>query len=252
MMPNLKINNRILVDQIKAKLIEWKETYPYCQKIITVPYIHNFGQYNNSRLYHKLPAHQVKTVYNYGYTLRFTKQMKSIIEDFFQCWTRELNPKPLALPRLENHNRFVQKLRSFRKPVQAYQVSTKDGLHFANNTIKQFWKVLKTYHDQLNKVPRKAYHIIEQPLLPSGTTSSGKDTQRNVKRRWRAGPQARNQDTRHEWVKKQRNRQDDLIVSRTNQTSDLRYKIQNRQNQLNYHHFGQQELEEKKKKKRSY
>ncbi|KAL7638532.1 UNVERIFIED_CONTAM: hypothetical protein RMT77_011102 [Armadillidium vulgare] len=136
---------------------------------------------------------------------------------------------------------FVQKLRSFIKPLQAYQGSTKDGLHFANNTIKQFWKLLKTYHDQLNKVPRKAYHIIEQPLLPSGITSSGKDTQRNVKRRWRAGPQARNQDTRHEWAKKQRNKQDDLIVSRTNQTSDLRCKIQNRQNQLNYHHFGQQE-----------
>ncbi|KAL7634045.1 UNVERIFIED_CONTAM: hypothetical protein RMT77_015370 [Armadillidium vulgare] len=138
MMPN----NPILVDQIKNKLIEWKKTYPYCQIIITVPYIPHIGQYNNSRLYHKLPAHWVKTIYNYGHTLKFTKQMQSIIDDFFQCWTRQLSPKPLALARLENNNMFVQKLRSFRKPVEAYQGSTKDGLHFANNTIKQLWKLL--------------------------------------------------------------------------------------------------------------
>ncbi|KAL7637884.1 UNVERIFIED_CONTAM: hypothetical protein RMT77_011496 [Armadillidium vulgare] len=48
-LPNRNVNIPEIIGKIK-EIIEWKDTHPYCQIIITVPYVPHFGRFNTSRL----------------------------------------------------------------------------------------------------------------------------------------------------------------------------------------------------------
>ncbi|KAL7634715.1 UNVERIFIED_CONTAM: hypothetical protein RMT77_015092 [Armadillidium vulgare] len=104
MIPNKEINISNLITNIKTKLMDWKESHPQCQIILTVPYVPNFGRYNSCRLYRKLEPDQVKIVYPYRYSNSFITQMKKLIDQFFQVWDTQLSPRPLALARMEYIN----------------------------------------------------------------------------------------------------------------------------------------------------
>ncbi|RXG51171.1 hypothetical protein Avbf_06658 [Armadillidium vulgare] len=173
MIPNTQLNIPQLVTKIKDKLIEWKTSHSYCQIIITVPYIPNFGRYNSSRLCRKLDPEQVKNVYPYRISKLFIRQMRDLINEFFECWDRELTPRPLALSRIEYLNHALRKNSSINL-VRAFQGSTKDGFHFVGATVGQCWKLIKIHHFYLNKYPGKTYQV------PSETNPSRSSLERQI------------------------------------------------------------------------
>ncbi|KAL7632555.1 UNVERIFIED_CONTAM: hypothetical protein RMT77_017122 [Armadillidium vulgare] len=161
MIPNKEINISNLITNIKTKLMDWKESHPQCQIILTVPYVPNFGRYNSCRLYRKLEPDQVKIVYPYRYSNSFITQMKTLIDQFFQVWDTQLSPRPLALARMEYiNNAFRRNIK--RSTIQSFQGSTRDGVHFVGATVAKCWKLIKLHHDYLNKRPGKAYRIKDE------------------------------------------------------------------------------------------
>lgn len=158
MVPNRQLDISMLVKNIKDKLIEWKGNHLYCQIIITVPYIPNFGQYNSSRLFRKLDPDQVLRKYPNHINKLFTKQMKGIIDKFFQSWNKELTPRPIALARMEYFGNPRRKQFGARV-ARPFQGSTRDGLHFARSTVGHFCKLIKLHHEYLNKHPGKSYQV---------------------------------------------------------------------------------------------
>ncbi|KAL7645905.1 UNVERIFIED_CONTAM: hypothetical protein RMT77_002805 [Armadillidium vulgare] len=168
MVPNEALDISTLITTIKSKLIEWKESHPSCQIILTVPYIPNFGRYKSCRLYRNLEPDKVKLVYPYRVSNSFMRQMKELIDRFFQAWDKQLAPRPLALSRMEYiNNTFRRNIKG--STVRSFQGSTKDGLHFVGATVAKCWKLIKIHHDYLNKCPGKAYRIVDDstPRNPS-------------------------------------------------------------------------------------
>lgn len=248
MVPNRNINIPELIEKIKEKLVEWKETHPFCQILFTIPYIPQFGRYNTSRLCRKLTTRQVEFVYPHYYSQNFTRQMKTLIDQFFYHWDQELTPRPLALSRLSTSS-FTN-----NNYQQAFRGSTKDGLHFSEKTVQQFWRLVWIHREFLNKNPGKAYlkrrpenrNHVPETRNPQEINQNNIN-RRNTKQIFRRGQ--RHNTGRQPFSDKQLRFQNRPYVrnvditqagpsgirnERNIERDDLRNKIQNRQNQLNY------------------
>lgn len=253
MVPNNNLNILELIEKIKGKLVEWKRTHSYCQIIITIPFIPNFGRYNNSRLYKNLNPNRVKQVYNYAHSINFNRQMKILLDRFFECWSSILTPKPLALSRMEY---FFNQTNPNPRTARPFQGSTTDGLHFLGSTVGKFWKLLKVHHEYLNKNPGKSYSAVNGqpatgPSLVQQMTELSVRPRRNTRGRVNRQPENRQRSNRGN-LHNIRRRERDFVPSSNNQyarhqdhrriradnrrerSDDLRMIIQNRQNQNAY------------------
>ncbi|KAL7632315.1 UNVERIFIED_CONTAM: hypothetical protein RMT77_017358 [Armadillidium vulgare] len=243
MVPNTKIDVSKLILDMKKKIIDWKEKHNYCQVIVTVPYIPDFGRYNHHRLYKKLHHRQVRKVYSVFHTQAFIKQMKKLIDEFFKCWDKELTPRPVSLTRMENLNEHQRK-KLHNGGVRSFQGPTRDGLHFSEITSRKVWKLLKQHHDYLSRMPGKCYRKqnIGNPQRDRSEREITKRTQPQ-KSRWTGTQQDRSKKYQNYKLSSEQRSQfqagpSGILQRRRNMTAeDLRHKIQNGQNQISRPQF---------------